>query len=441
MRKILVSVVAATALLAVVIVPSAVANGTPTGLWETSQLPTCIADGTAPCGVSDGGGVELGVKFTTSQPIYVVGVRFYRADTGTFSGSLWDANGTFITRADDSTSGAGWQTVMFATPVAMGTSDTFVASYYAPSGGYAFDWYYFTSGGYTTGPVTALGGTDVNGVFTYGPSSTFPTSVFQDTNYWVTPLWVPQDTEGPITSDVVATPNPVAINDSAAVTANVDDTTTGGSDIQSASYCVSADTTPCTPSASMSASDGTFDEVSEDVTASFTAPDTPGIYDVCVNGTDVIPNTGDAECTMLVVYDPSAGFVTGGGWIDSPAGAYKPDESLAGKANFGFVSKYKKGATVPDGNTEFQFKVGNLNFHSTSYDWLVVNKAGMNAQFKGTGTINGSGNYGFMIWATDNAPDTFRISIWNKDAGDATVYDNGVDQAIGGGSIVVHTGK
>ncbi len=60
-----------------------------------------------------------------------------------------------------------------------------------------------------------------------------------------------------------------------------------------------------------------------------------------------------------------------GGWITSPAGAYVLDTTLAGKATFGFVSKYQKGATVP-GNTEFQFKVADLNFKSTSYDWLVV---------------------------------------------------------------------
>ncbi len=54
-----------------------------------------------------------------------------------------------------------------------------------------------------------------------------------------------------------------------------------------------------------------------------------------------------------VVYDPIGGFVTGGGYIMSPAGAYVQDPAATGKANFGFVSKYKKGATVPSGSTEF----------------------------------------------------------------------------------------
>ncbi len=114
-----------------------------------------------------------------------------------------------------------------------------------------------------------------------------------------------------------------------------------------------------------------------------------------------------------------------------------------GKATFGFVSKYKKGASTPTGNTEFQFKAADLDFHSTSYEWLVVNQNDSNAQFKGEGTINGSGDYKFMLWAGDgsgpNGEDTFRIRI--TEVGGGVVYDNGTDQPIGGGNIIVHSGK
>ena len=44
--------------------------------------------------------------------------------------------------------------------------------------------------------MTALGGADVNGLYQYSPTSTFPTQTYNHTNYWVTPLWV-QDTTGP----------------------------------------------------------------------------------------------------------------------------------------------------------------------------------------------------------------------------------------------------
>jgi hypothetical protein len=194
--------------------------------------------------------------------------------------------------------------------------------------------------------------------------------------------------------------------------------------------------------------DGTSEAVPCDTTNGITAsPHTygeAGVFEIWVTATDDDGGTTMVGI-MIVIYDPSAGFVTGGGWIDSPPGAYVPDPGLEGKANFGFVSKYHKGATAPDGNTEFVFHAADLNFHSDSYEWLVV--AGGKAQFKGVGTINGFGNYGFLIFATDGEAtpspvdeDRFRIKIWDVDNGDAPVYDNGPAQPLGGGSIVVHTG-
>jgi hypothetical protein len=182
-----------------------------------------------------------------------------------------------------------------------------------------------------------------------------------------------------------------------------------------------------------------------------------GIYTVTVYVQDDDGGSDQQTATAyIVVYDPSAGFVTGGGWIDSPAGAYVANPSLTGKANFGFVAKYKKGQSAPDGNTEFQFHEGNLNFKSASYEWLVV--AGARAQFKGKGTINGAGNFGFMLTAIDGQTsggggvDKFRMKIWviNSDGSEGqVVYDNqmgaGVDDALtttlGGGSIQIQSSK
>lgn len=172
----------------------------------------------------------------------------------------------------------------------------------------------------------------------------------------------------------------------------------------------------------------------------------PGVYTITLTVRDSGGGAGLTVFKYVVVYDPEGGFVTGGGWIDSPEGAYSGDPNLTGKATFGFVSKYKKGASFPTGNTEFQFKAGDLNFHSSSYEWLVVTGSDY-ARFKGTGTINNDmdpqGNpYKFMLWAGDDDPDTFRIKIWYE-FGDTEVviYDNGMSQPIGGGNIVVHTSK
>jgi hypothetical protein len=101
---------------------------------------------------------------------------------------------------------------------------------------------------------------------------------------------------------------------------------------------------------------------------------------------------------------------------------------------------------VPTGNTAFAFDLAGFEFYSDTYEWLVINQGGMNAQFKGSGTVNGAlddnGNaYKFQLWASDGSPDTFRIKIWSEDdlGVETVVYDNGFNQAISGGSIVLHS--
>jgi hypothetical protein len=213
-----------------------------------------------------------------------------------------------------------------------------------------------------------------------------------------------------------------------------------------------------THTCSVAFGDGFSESVPCDTTNGITAnPYTygaPGVYEIWVTATD---SDGGSQSVrvIVVIYDPSSGFVTGGGWIDSPAGACQLTAgciNVTGKANFGFVSKYKKGASVPTGQTQFLFTAGDLNFLSDTYDWLVVNQGGANAQYKGSGTINGDiaptgSPYKFMLWAGDGdqedpaTEDSFRIRIWyEENGGETDVYDNGVRQPLGGGSIVIHLG-
>jgi len=173
-----------------------------------------------------------------------------------------------------------------------------------------------------------------------------------------------------------------------------------------------------------------------------------GVYTLTLTVTDTHGGSAQVQFQFVVVFDPATGFVTGSGWIDSPAGAFPVDPELTGRAHFGFVSKYQKGATTPTGQTHFQFKAGNFTFRSSTYEWLVV--SGAKAQFKGSGSVNGVPGYEFLLTVTDGqvpgggGDDKFRIRITregvvydNKPAGGAGL-ENADPQIIGGGSIVIH---
>jgi hypothetical protein len=243
----------------------------------------------------------------------------------------------------------------------------------------------------------------------------------------------------PVITGMTGPSGPIAIGGSASVTTNYTDV--GTADTHSCEYSWD-DATPNTTVAGIGSGTGSC-------TATHTYA-APGVYTVGVEVRDDDTGSATSKYEFIVVYDPSGGFVTGGGWINSPTGAYRADTSLSGRANFGFVSKYKKGATVPEGQTEFQLHFASFNFHSTAYQWLVVSANGTKAQYKGDGKINGGGNYGFLLTAYDGSPDRFRIKIWDKGTS-AVVYDNRVGvsedidaadpQEIAGGSIVIHRGK
>jgi VCBS repeat-containing protein len=177
----------------------------------------------------------------------------------------------------------------------------------------------------------------------------------------------------------------------------------------------------------------------------------PGVYRVGLAVTDETGATGSASFEFVVVYDPSGGFVTGGGWINSPLGAFPADPSLTGRANFGLVAKHQIGKTTPQGTTEFQFHAAGFSFHSVAYEWLVV--SGARAQFRGTGTIRGrDGTFLFFVTAIDgdllggDHPDQFRLKVFDDNG---VIYDNELGAsddadpvtALGGGSIVIHKSK
>jgi hypothetical protein len=166
-------------------------------IWSGATTPVVAS-------ASDSSPVEVGVKFTSDVAGTITGLRFYKgaSNTGTHVGHLWTSTGTLLATATFSGETAtGWQQVSFATPVAISANTTYVASYYAPSGGYAADGGYFASAGVDTAPLHALsnaaGGGD--GVYLYGVNGGFPTSSYNATNYWVDVVFNPAFSSTPPT--------------------------------------------------------------------------------------------------------------------------------------------------------------------------------------------------------------------------------------------------
>ncbi len=186
---------------------------------------------------------------------------------------------------------------------------------------------------------------------------------------------------------------------------------------------------------------GTVSEANGAGTVSGThAYNAAGIYRVVMTVTDkdgAVSNTSAIE--TLVVYDPNGKYVVGGGWINSPAGAYLDDPNFTGKAVFAITAKYLKGAKVPTGTVLFDLPGERFLFLSTRLEWMVV--SGKQVQIKGTGKVNGRLDpnhqpYHFLVTAKDNKPDTFGIKIWYETSeGEIVIYDSGGPVKLGGGTV------
>ena len=167
----------------------------PCTLWSAAATPTTPDAGEA-------NSVELGVKFRTDLAGYVTGVRFYKSqlNIGTHVGNLWTSAGTLLSTATfDNESTSGWQQVNFAAPVPVAANTTYIVSYFSPAGHYAFTMSAFASAGLDNPPLHALanGFDGGNGVYTYGSSSTFPSSTYSSGNYWVDFVFVANDSTTP----------------------------------------------------------------------------------------------------------------------------------------------------------------------------------------------------------------------------------------------------
>ena len=188
--------------------------GTPgTGTTVNVGCSCSLWSGTTPASADSGdaNSVEVGVKFKSDVFGTVNGIRFYKAstNTGAHIGSLWTSTGTRLAQATfTGESASGWQSVTFSSPVAISPNTTYIASYFAPNGHYAATpaFFYvpapFGSNTLDSPPLHALkaNGTNANGIYDYSASSTFPTSSFNATNYWVDVMFSPSTPPGTVTN-------------------------------------------------------------------------------------------------------------------------------------------------------------------------------------------------------------------------------------------------
>jgi hypothetical protein len=158
-----------------------------------------------------------------------------------------------------------------------------------------------------------------------------------------------------------------------------------------------------------------------------------GKYVITVTVVDDDGGTGQATYQTVMVYQPGAGFVNGGGSIGVPTGVcfLSPRcNNRAGTGNLGIDSQYVDPNQPPVGSTQFTFAEGGLDFYATQYDTLIVVYDW--AQYRGSGAINGIAGYTFAVTAfdadlnlaDDQFVDRFGITIW--DAAGNVIFDTGL---------------
>jgi hypothetical protein len=185
------------------------------------------------------------------------------------------------------------------------------------------------------------------------------------------------------------------------------------------------------------------------VTFSFNAvPVNTYVVDVSVGG-----NYAGHNEDVLVVYDPSLGFTTGGGWFYWP-GTAKPETGYPGdKTNFGFTMKYLKNGKNVQGNlllirhledgTSYRVKSNALYGLALGEDSTVpmgwASFSGK-ATYQEPGWPEPIGNYEFTVYVEDrNEPGSGVDRLWIEVSGGLALPRNAIDNALNieGGNLVV----
>lgn len=133
---------------------------------------------------SDGKPVELGMKFTATDTLVVSGARIYKGPSNSsFQVKLYKGSTLVASNISYSNVVAGWVSIFFDKSVRVDPGSVYTIAYYSYGGTYAASTNFFTSSkiyGSITVPIGA-------GTYFYG--SGFPSSSYQNSNYYVEPVY------------------------------------------------------------------------------------------------------------------------------------------------------------------------------------------------------------------------------------------------------------
>jgi beta-galactosidase len=158
---------------------------------------------------------------------------------------------------------------------------------------------------------------------------------------------------------------------------------------------------------------------------------------------------GNAETAMIVFYEPSGQFATGGGWIEDPGGS---------KGNFGFTARYLKKGQIQGHmvyvyhgvylgeQADFIIKsnaLSGLAFGGASYPIpaTLQGKCTLQINRSSDGSLLYSeGNASFQANVVDSGDgtgsgDTFAIVVYDRNG---VIYKNVTTSPLGGGNVVIH---
>ncbi|WP_375431149.1 DUF4082 domain-containing protein [uncultured Friedmanniella sp.] len=171
-------------------VPDGQPNVCPCTLFNDDEAPASGPD-------ADTRPVQLGMAFTVGNPGQITGIRFYKnlENQGDHTVALWSGSTKLAEANVTSETTSGWQQASFDTPVPVETGTTYVASYLAPLGRYAF-----TGGGLASKLTKAPLSSVANGG-RYGFTTSAPTST-SSANYFVDPVFAPAPAAAPVVRQI-----------------------------------------------------------------------------------------------------------------------------------------------------------------------------------------------------------------------------------------------